>query len=453
MSESLRVTRYRQIRSDDELDRLINIPPKVVSLHGSDGGILAELLDSALRDFFQSDRQVRQFIRYFLSMAQAHAEAHFATDQAYVRGLYSERPWGDAMQPAVCLTGLAGTGKSELLRALSRLLGVAMPHSVVGHSNLSLLPLWHLSAAEGIGMNAIVRPHLDRLHDPVSSDANSRKNLPLPKLIALAKRVSWRDAVCLMVVDELQYVSLGSETNALVTAFLAKLLGVGPRVGFCANFSLLHKLLRRRQEDHQRLLPRPLVMEPLAADDPDWVIYVGQVRSVAPDVLIFDPSNVAAPMHLYTFGTKRLVVELVVLAFRIARERSKKGVVGDQELLAAYRHRDYTVNREAVEILHRQAILKRPMREDLWCPLVDVSVENRRDSNVHAADKAIQSFERRVEDRLLDSVLGTNEAKNKGDSLKPAPKIGRGSGAVVPFRGRRTTKDDLLNGAGALEDW
>lgn len=452
MSESPRVTRYRQIRSDNELDQIINIPPKVVSLDGRDGDKLAEQLDSALRGFFQSDRQIRKIIRYFLSTAQAHAETHLVADPAYVRGLYNDHPWGEAVRPAICLTGLAGTGKSDLLRALSRVLGTAMPHAVVGHSNLSLLPLWHLSAADGIGLNTILRPFLEPPCDLNGSDVRSRKAASSSLLMTLAKRVSWRDAVCLLLVDELQYVSLGSDANTLVTAFLVKLLGIGPRVGFCANFSLLHKLLRRKQEDHQRLLSRPLVMEPLTAEDLDWVAYLGQVRSVAPDVLVFDPRQISASMHLYTFGTRRLVVELVVLAFRIARERSQKGTVGGQELLVAYRHRDYTVNREAVEMLHKQAILKRQIREDLWCPLLDVNLEKVHGSNVLTADHAIESFERRVEDKLLDDVLRTSKPRDEDVLAAPARKRDKPSGSVVQFRGRKTTKDDLVAGARALED-
>lgn len=452
MSDSPRVTRYRQVLPDDELDRIINIPPKTVSLHGKDGDKLAEQLDSALRGFFQSDRQIRKIVRYFLSTAQAHAETHLATDSGYVRGLYSDHPWGEAMRPAICLTGLAGTGKSDLLRALSRVLGTTMPHAVVGHSNLSLSPLWHLSAAEGIGLNTILRPFLAPPCESNGSDVRSRKAAPSSLLMTLAKRASWRDAVCLLLVDELQYVSLGSDANTLVTAFLVKLLGIGPRVGFCANFSLLHKLLRRKQEDHQRLLPRPLVLEPLTAEDPDWLAYLGQVRRVAPDVLVFEARDVAASMHLHTFGTRRLVVELIVLAFRIAREKSQKGTVGPGELLAAYRHRDYTVNREAVEILHKQAILKKQIREDLWCPLTDVNIEKVQGSNVFTADSAIASFERRVEDELLDTVLRTRKHAEENDPVGPRVARERSSGAVVPLRRRASTTQDLLDGARALED-
>jgi len=451
MSTSPRLERYKQIWSDEVLDQAINIPPIPVQLHGRDAIKLANTLDSALRGFFQADRQIRKVIRHFLSVGAAHAECHMATDHAYVRGLYRDSPWGSTMQPAICLTGLAGTGKSDLLRALARLLGGEATHSVPGHANLMLRPVWPLSGAEGLSLNALLLPYVAPCREPQAEESGPRKGMPLPRLISNAKRASWRQGTCLLLVDELQYMSLGVDSNSQVTAFLTKLLAIGPRLGYCANFSLLHKLMRRKQEDHQRLLSRPLILEPLAVDDSDWENYLRLVRSVAPDVLEFEPTKVVEEMHRYTFGTKRLVVELVVLAFRLARERNRNGIVGQTELLSAYRHFDYTVNREAVELLHRQAIGAAMLRSDLWCPLGSSQTKDTTNPTVVFAASAIRSFDRRVEEELFKAVIGPN-----GPPIaEPAPLPGRSSGptaSVMPLRRRKATKEDLIAGAKAIED-
>ncbi|WP_157275315.1 hypothetical protein [Pelomonas sp. Root1444] len=443
------VGRYATDLTDDDIDRAVNIAPVRIELHGNDANRLADLLDGTLRRIFKADRQVRSIIRYLLSAARAHAEIHLATEKAYLAGLYGRHPWGHVMTPAICLTGLGGVGKSDLFHALARLLGPAIAFAVAGHSNLKSSPLWQLNASEGLGINALLRPHV--IHEGGVNDAAviSAKDMRSPRLVHLASRTSWRDGACLMVADELQHVSFGADSNAQVTALLIKLLQIGPRVAFGANFSLLHKLLRRKQEDHQRLLTRPLLMEPMSVDDEDFSAYVRVVIGVAPEFLVFDPRQHQEQLHLYTFGIKRLVVELVVLAFRLARSKNRKATVGGQELLAAYRHFDYSANREAVELLHRQAIQKQMLREDLWCPLAGVEPITQSPSNVVDADAAIQHFERRVEEALLDAALGP---KAKGESPQETRVRKRSTAVVTPIRAGKATKEDLIAGANAWND-
>jgi hypothetical protein len=451
MSAALLIERYSRHLTDDDIDRAVNIAPSQLVLHGSDANKLADRLDGTLRRIFKSDRQVRKVIRYFLSVAQAKAETHLFSEASYTAGLYGASPWGHIMSPAICLTGLGGVGKTDLFHALGRLLGPAVPFSVPGHSNLKLSQLWHLNASEGIGLNALLRPHIREDLDRDESVVERPKEIRAPRLLGLASRASWRDGVCLMLADELQHVSFGADSNAQVTALLIKLLQVGPRVAFGANFSLLHKLLRRKQEDHQRLLTRPLLMEPMAVDDLDLSAYMREICSVAPDVLALDPTQHQEQLHLYTFGIKRVIVELVVLAFRLARSRSPRATVGGQELLAAYRSFDFSANREAVELLHRQSIQKQMLREDLWCPLSGVQCIETGPTKVVNADPAILNFERRTEDALLEAVLGTAVLKEQSCT----PKRGaheKLKAVVTPIRSRKAKKEDLIAGANAWGD-
>lgn len=451
MSISPLIERYSCHLTDDDIDRAVDIAPAQLALHGSDANRLADTLDGTLRRIFKSDRQVRKFIRYFLSVAQAQAETHMSSEAFYTAGLYGAKPWGHVMSPAVCLTGLGGVGKTDLFHALGRLLGPAVPFSVPGHSSLKLSQIWHLNASEGLSLHALLRPHIREGIGHDDSIVERAKEIRSPRLLGLATRASWRDGVCLMLADELQHVSFGADSNAQVTALLIKLLQVGPRVVFGANFSLLHKLLRRKQEDHQRLLTRPLLMEPMAADDLDLSAYMREICRVSPEVLALDPAQHQEQLHLYTFGIKRLIVELVVLAFRQARSRSPTSTVGGQELLAAYRSFDYSANREAVELLHRQSIHKRMLREDLWCPLSAVQCTGMEPTKVVTADAAIQNFERRTEEALLEAALGATAPSEK--SGPPTQRANERAKAVVtPIRAKKTKKEDLIAGANAWRD-
>lgn len=146
---SPRVSRYSRPMSDDELDAAITIPPAEVHLHGADIVVQAELLRAALHRFYIPDRQIRKLLRFFMSIAAAHATVHFSTNDDYLRQLYQEFPWGKMTRLAICLTGLGGVGKSELLAALGRLLGAAGQIDVPGHRNLPLVPLWPMSLRDG----------------------------------------------------------------------------------------------------------------------------------------------------------------------------------------------------------------------------------------------------------------------------------------------------------------
>ncbi|MBN8779571.1 MULTISPECIES: hypothetical protein [unclassified Thiobacillus] len=87
-----------------------------------------------------------------------------------------------------------------------------------------------------------------------------------------------------------------------------------------ANFSLVHKLMQRPQEDRQRLLAKPCVLVPDSPESQDWIQTLATYRAVASDVLVYDPVNDAKYIFLLSAGIKRLVVRLLVLGYRISRK-------------------------------------------------------------------------------------------------------------------------------------
>ncbi len=56
----------------------------------------------------------------------------------------------------------------------------------------------------------------------------------------------------------------------MVTDILLTLARIGLPMIYLANYSLLHKLMGRNQEDTQRLLIQPRVMQPDDPAGPDW---------------------------------------------------------------------------------------------------------------------------------------------------------------------------------------
>lgn len=452
---SPRVLRYSRAMSDQELDAAIAIPPTEIILRGDDIVLQSELLRKALNSFYVPDRQSRKLLRFLLSVATAHAIAHFSTDDDYLRQLCQEHPWGDEVRFAICLTGLGGVGKSQLLAALGRLLSERGVMDVPGYRNLPLVSRWAMSLRDGKGLNALLGPHVqpDAKHANggiADSDVpeSAKKAISIPLIKKLARRRSWRDAVCLMMVDELQSMALGADASAAAATLLLNLLTIGPEVIYCANFSLLHKFMSRPDEDTQRLLSRPRVLHPLGAKDSDWVEYLRHLKAVAPTVLAFDPMKDAEEIHAYTFGIKRLAVLLTVESFSVARSRNRKATVGIEELGLGYLSFGYSANRSVVEDLRNQHILRKEVKKHLWSPFSETGSDS---ENVQDVREAIDAFESRVDDALLRSALSPLLATAAGVLMSDESKA-QGKTKVVTLRPPKATKEQLLQGARFLDE-
>lgn len=445
MKPSPRVEQYTLPIKDADLDALIAIPVLPVDLGGLDAEDASKTLETALLAMFLPDRQARAVIRHLVSVARAHARAHMDTDEKYLAGLYAKDPWGTSRSPAICLTGPAGVGKTKILSALARALPGGSHFSVQGHVNIPLVSTWGMTLAKGDGLNELLRAHVE----PPGSDTSQGKDWKIPDLLNAAQRVSWRGACCLECVDEFQWISAGASSSARASSVLLKLHSIGSILVFGANYSLGHKLKRGRpNEDRDRLLARPIVVLPLEQDDPDWIAYLSAVAAVAPGVLVFNPVAASEAIHRYTRGHKRKVVDLVVIAVRIARTRTAAGTVGTDELLAAYRSAEFSMHRDDVEVLHRQQLNGKIERTDLVCPFGSTELEK---MNVVHANDAIESFERRIEEAHLQDAMTPKEAKSFKAIVSEAKGPAR-PGKLLRFKQQKVTKESLLAGAAALDE-
>lgn len=446
MKNCPRVEQYTLPTQDADLDALIAIPATPVVLLGLDPEDASKTLETALQAMFLPDKQTRAVLRHMVSIARAHARAHMDTDEKYLAGLYAKDPWGTSRSPAICLTGPAGVGKTKILSALARALpGGGRRFSVERHANIPLVSAWGMTLAKGDGLNELLRAHVE----PPSSDTSQGKDWKIPDLLKAAQRVSWRGASCLNFIDEFQWISAGANSSARASSVLLKLHSIGSILIFSANYSLCHKLKRGRPgEDRDRLLSRPIVVLPLAKRDSDWTAYLSAVVAVASDVLVFNPVSDGDAIHFYTLGHKRKVVDLVVIAVRIALTRSAKGTVGAGELLAAYRSVEFSMHRDDVEALHRQQLNCKIEREDLVCPFSSTELEG---ANVVPANDAIESFERRVEEAHLEDAMTPTEAKSFKAMVSETNRQTK-PGKVLRFKKQKVTKASLLAGAAALNE-
>lgn len=451
MNHTVWTARFAKQWADEEMDAVVEVHAVPLDLKTTSADVGAELLRHALERIFLSSNQTRQIHRKLFSIAFAHAMSHFVSEEVFVRGLYSPNsPWGGSDAPAVCLTGLAGSGKTALFVAFQKLLGAPSSVDIEGHKAIPLVPGWFLSVKDGAALGALLRPCVisdESQRGLAYGQTSGTEKTRVSDLLKVARRRAWRDGICLLVVDEFQFITLGNEANTKATSVLLNLFGLGPQLIYVANYSLVHRLRKRGQEDRDRLLRNLIVLQPEDCLSEDWVRLLVEFKKVCPEVFVFDVEKSKKLIYQYTFGIKRYVVWLLVAAFREARRNGAKNLVGENEISRAYFSLRYSGCREDVELLWKQQIEKKMFRQDLWCPFSDVH----KTENVTVAQQANEDFKQRVDEDYLKSSLMPNEAAAL-KTLEPEKVEGKPPGKVVKMPRQKVTADSLLEGSRKFED-
>ncbi len=402
-----------------------------------------EELRAALQSIFLCNEQVTGVIKEILSTGQGHANVHYASALQVVGDTYKSNPWGSATAPAILLTGLAGVGKTECLNALQRLLKIRERRiDMPMHKNMAHIPAWFMSLRENSTINSMLRPHLELAGNYVGL-LNEGKDIRLDKLYELARRASRRDGTCLAFVDELQFQSLGSQANTRVTAMLLSLLSLGPRLIYVSNYSLVHKLKLRRQEDRQRLLAHPIVLNPEQPESACFKRLLKEYFSVLRDDFLMEPSDAAELIHRYTFGIKRSVVSLLCLSWRIAKtKRGRLAKVGLDDVKDAYHSQSFYAYREDSEALWRCSMGDKKVRDDLDNPFGSDEQSN---PKVVVASSAVQEWKRQVAASHVHDMMTPTEKFAERELLAPSSSEATKNQKVVKLKREASSKKSMLD--------
>lgn len=415
--------RKRSARSVPPLSSIKTLPPETACIK----------LKEALEQIFYPTPQCILILERFVGLAYAHCLAHYSDGKEYLNGIYSrETPLPHFATP-ICLTGLAGAGKSELMHAFVRLLP---PDSTVSaspdHSPLPLCASWNLTVQARSSPKDLLRV--------IAGVDGTPKNL-----VDLCRKRAFRDGISWLAVDEFQFATQSATANARVTQMLLSLGYIGLPFVYAANFSLLRRLMNRPQEDQHRLLGKPIVLLPELPESEEWCGTLEAQKAVAPDVLDFDPVNDAVAFHHYTAGIKRAVVALLSIAYRIARDVNS-GIVTMREVEQAYRSGEYTFHRRDAEAISKQLVTNRCVRDDLWCP-IDLPKTLQEKFAEHARKERDASV---AEAMLLSSM--TVEERQGYMALKGRKYQIKKTGKVVAIKKKSMTADDLITNANWFKD-
>ena len=423
--------------SDEEIDAKTAVGvPSLPDLAGLRVEVARSILDSALQQLFVPSAQTRSVLRELQALCRCYSAKRYPDELTFLRNVYASDREHATFEPQLrvtCLTGLPGVGKSAVISAFARLSG---PEKVAvdGHGTVDLQPTWRMSAKSGSGLRQLVL-HLFR--NPESVGARTL-------LFTTIQRELCTQGVASIHADELQFLTQG-EGNALPAKLLNSLARLGPPLVYVANFSLLHRLNSRPQEEKQRLLVRPLFMHPDVPGSNDWHAFLASLFDAVPAFAELTADKVGHLLYAYTFGIRRLVVILMIGAYVAMRARDACAVtVADIDY--AYGAPDYSSCRRDVEVLLARVERNDNRRKDLWCPLPDAMQTRGRTTVVQ--HPAVKEYERRTAEAALAASLTPSEHRcaNSADKehavgLKPRkpPK-------------QKATVEDLLEGAVVLQD-
>ena len=428
-------SRFCRDLSDEEIDvkTAVGVQP-LPNLGTLRVEVAKSTLDTALQKLFVPSVQTRMVLRELQALCRCYDSERYPDQTAFLRNIYASDAEHASYEPRMrvtCLTGLPGVGKSAVISAFERIFGIERAE-VDGHGAFELRPAWRITVKGGLGMRQLVA-HLFRHPESLSSRT---------VLFTAIQRELCAQGVALIDLDELQFLTQG-EGNALPARLLNSLARLGPPLVYVANFSLLQRLNSRPQEEKQRLLTRPLFMNPDTPDSEDWNKFLGALFRATPSFADLSPDKIGHLLWAYTFGIRRLVVSLLTEAYVAMRVRGAR-VVKEADVNSAYGAPAYAASRGDVEILLAGLEKSDRKRKDLWCPLPHAP--NTRNIGKIAKHPATEEYERRSAQAALMAAMTPAERQLGG--------VGERSGTQKsrPPARPRATAEDLLEGAAALLD-
>lgn len=417
-------------------DRVAVEVPPLVGLHRLPIELATKQLERSLKTVFYPTAQCIAILQRLVGAAYAHCVITYSSPKAFMAGVYAKEAPLEKFASPICITGLSGTGKTELLMAFRRLQSADSTLIVdPNHSSFPLNGAWLAT----VQARSTPKDILTALAGSTGKPSD---------LVGECRKLAFRNGVPLLCADEFQFATGSSSANVIVTQMLFALAYIGIPFVFVANFSLYRRLQKRPEEDRQRFLAKPIVVLPDPWSSEDWLMTLRVQQGVAPNFLQFDPVAHAKELHAFSAGRKRAMANLILIAYQ--SEHSRGGVVDIAALRRAYKSAEFAECREESEILATQAIRNAPNRKrmDLWCP---ISLPE--DATVKFLSSTTQARGELVAEAELRAALTGGERKTADEIERAITKRGAKAGTVVQLaKSKNATSEELRRNANWLKE-
>jgi energy-coupling factor transporter ATP-binding protein EcfA2 len=355
----------------------------------------ADRIEDAWKGTFYPTERDCQIMLKVVQAAASHSARHHPDHKTHLARSYRETIDIEPYMPMLLL-GPAGTGKSELGKALLRLF--PEPTSIEidsSHGNISLAAIRSVKAQGHNGVASIIH----------QLAPNSTEKVVLARLYEICARYQYICGTSCILVDELQFFTQSKDANALITQLMLGISYIKVPYLVIANYSLAHRLMRRNSEDLQRLVGRPILLLPDGPETHDWLAVLDEYQLVVPGVFNFQFSKHASDLWSFCVGLKRVLVVLLVLAYRQVRDFGRFQVnFSDVEF--AYTSLEFSGYKVDVEKILLHGMTSPALKEDLRCPCpIDPSVTERFNEALRAARDS------KVAEAALHASINVTERK------------------------------------------
>ena len=387
--------------------------------------ILRGDLQDGLGDVHVACGQEIGIIREALQLGLHHAEVNYPSHEEYRRKRYLKDPY--SKEPVVrALTGESGVGKSELLEAFRQLLGDAATVHVGGDfGTVPIIRCISIKISLGTGLVDVMNQIGEALGLDTPYLKTSRAN------ILHLRRKLYAAGVCMLLVDELQFITSSSTANAALARLLYFIQKLGLPAIYGINYSAGHLLKKRPEQDRQRFLTQPLILLP--ALNQALVELLAEYKKVFGKALEITPKRDAAKLNEWTGGKKRLLKELLDCACSSEFQGgSGTGPITMKTLEDAFNSVGFSACRQIV-VDGRKSDYDKNKGKDLICPFeLPMAAAEILATRIEEASEAAQREA---------SVLAAMPREEK-ERVAKARKAS--SPAPAPDRRPRATPEDLI---------
>lgn len=372
------------------------------------------LLESAFDSVFVANEQAVKIASRLLNSACTHSEVIYPSSKKFVKDCYaSDLPLNDEVRP-LCITGLAGVGKTTLVRAIQRILPIASAVDIEGQGHFPLNSDWLLSVKGNTSITKILFSLLE------SEKYYLNQRASVDELIDKIRNKAHRHGISLLFIDELQFLAQSSGASTNIVKTLKTLCRIGVPTVYIANFSLGHKLKSRPQEDRQRLMSDAIVMLPDLPNSQDWIDTIKGYRDICPEMYKIDMIKDTDKVFGWTAGNKRQLKLLLLHAYRIACEYET--TVDIRIIEQAYNSTEFSINREDIEAMNTLWATGKAGRKDLESPfslpkhevqqLKEARIEQMKEKIVRESLESSMTIDERSTLSELTQAANKKNAKN-----------------------------------------
>lgn len=212
------------------------------------------------------------------------------------------------MEPML-VTGLAGTGKTELFRRLAHILGESFELWLGDdYAGLQVGGVWTAECEPGMRPLGL----LERIAQAAPRSEEPRQRRALQKHL---RRAAYRDGLAALIVDELQFVAYSSSASSSAVAIVEAACALGLPTIVVSNFDMMLKFEGLSQQLTQRLLPNVHAVWPRHPGLGEWDEYVAEVVATMPRTIHEECVEQSSELWKLCAGLPRLFKHLLLCAF------------------------------------------------------------------------------------------------------------------------------------------